>query len=174
MSRLGTVNSRRMFGTVALVLVPLVAACGSSSKNNATATTVAPTTSSSVVSTVNTVASSLGNILVDARGMTLYTFDKDSPNTSACTGACATTWPPLAAPSSGSPVGGTGVTGLTTITRADGTQQVAINGKPLYNYSGDTKPGDTKGDGFAGKWHVVKATGSTSGSPAPSNGGYGY
>ena len=99
----------------------------------------------------------LGSILTDAGGNTLYTFDNDSGTTSACTAACATLWPPLTS-ASGQPTAGAGVTGtLATSTRADGSTQVTYNGKPVYRYSVDTAPGDTKGDGFAsGLWHVVK------------------
>ena len=112
----------------------------------------------SVQATVN---SSLGTILTDSNGMTLYRFTNDQANMSNCTGQCATLWPPLL--SQGSPVAGTGVAGmLGTITRQDGSTQVTYNGIPLYLYSKDTKPGDTNGQGVGNIWFVVKTTDSAS------------
>lgn len=93
-------------------------------------------------------------VMVDAKGMTLYTFDKDVAGTgkSACNGQCAAVWPPLAAPA-GVRLGGD----FTVLTRDDGSQQIAHKGRPLYLYLPDQKPGDTTGDGSGGVWHVVKA-----------------
>jgi predicted lipoprotein with Yx(FWY)xxD motif len=93
-------------------------------------------------------------ILVDAQGITLYRYDKDSAGTSNCTGSCATVWPPLAA-AGGTLTGGSGVTGtLATISRADGSKQVTYNGMPLYTFQQDAKPGDATGDGV-NSFHVV-------------------
>jgi len=101
--------------------------------------------------------SKLGAILVDANGMSLYAFDKDSvgATTSACVGKCATVWTALTV--SGTPTAGPGVTGQlsTPVTTAVGSQ-VAWNGKLLYYYSGDHAAGDTNGDGIGGVWHVVR------------------
>ena len=97
--------------------------------------------------------------MVDASGRTLYRYDKDmaGSGSSACNGACAVAWPPALV--TGQPSAGSGVAGtLSVITRADGTQQVALDGHPLYRYSGDQNPGDTTGDGFGGIWHIVPAT----------------
>jgi|SRR5579884_1727846 len=114
-------------------------------------------------------AAGLPAFLTNNRGMTLYVFDKDTPGKSACTGACATIWPPLyAVKPFVLPPGVAGTLG--TITRPDGTMQLTYNGKPLYLYSKDTKPGDTKGNGIAGLWHVAAAALSgtpTAGSPVP-------
>jgi predicted lipoprotein with Yx(FWY)xxD motif len=86
-------------------------------------------------------------ILVNSTGFTLYTFANDTAGTSACTGTCATVWPPLP-PGNGTPTGGTGVTGtLATITRSDGTKQVTYNGKPLYTFQSDGSAGKATGDG---------------------------
>jgi predicted lipoprotein with Yx(FWY)xxD motif len=100
---------------------------------------------------------SLGTVLVDARGMTLYHFDKDKAGKIACVGACTTTWPPLTI-SAGASVPTTPA-GLSSVSRPDGSKQIAYQGKPLYTYSGDTKPGDANGDGFAGLWHAAKVSG---------------
>jgi predicted lipoprotein with Yx(FWY)xxD motif len=91
-----------------------------------------------------------GKALVDSKGMTLYSFDKDSGGKSACNGPCATNWPPLAATS------GTAMGDWSMITRDDGSKQWAYKGKPLYVFAKDAKPGDTKGDGVLnGAWHIA-------------------
>src|SRR5712692_11362425 len=103
----------------------------SSGQGTATSSPPAPTGSPTVAVATNP---SLGKILVNAQGMTLYRSDKDTSGTSNCTGTCAQVWPPLAA-GGGAPRGGTGVTGkLAVITRADGTPQVTYNDAPLYTF----------------------------------------
>ena len=93
-----------------------------------------------------------GPALVDAKSMTLYTFDKDMGGKSMCNGPCAANWPALMA-ASGSAASGD----WTMVTRDDGTMQWAYKGKPLYTFAKDTKPGDTTGDGFLnGAWHIAK------------------
>lgn len=87
--------------------------------------------------------------LTDKNGMTLYTFDKDTAGTSVCYGDCAVKWPPYLADN------GASMPGLTTIERKDGAKQWAKDGKPLYFWMGDNKPGETNGDGVGGVWHVV-------------------
>lgn len=104
----------------------------------------------------------LGKVLVNAAGMTLYVYTQDTPGkgTSTCTGGCATTWPPLVAPSSGTPQAAPGVTGaLGAITRADGTKQVTMNGAPLYLYAGDTKAGEASGQAVGSVWFAVTPAG---------------
>jgi predicted lipoprotein with Yx(FWY)xxD motif len=93
-----------------------------------------------------------GATLVDAAGMTLYTFDKDSAGKSACNGPCAGNWPPLMAEAGDAAMGEWSV-----ITREDGSAQWAYKGKPLYTWVKDAKPGDITGDGFLdGAWHVAQ------------------
>jgi predicted lipoprotein with Yx(FWY)xxD motif len=96
--------------------------------------------------------SAKGKVLTDAKGMTLYTFDKDSGGKSACNGPCATNWPPLMAPADAKPADG-----YTVIKRDDGSMQWAYKGKPLYGWVKDQKPGDITGDGFLnGAWHAAQ------------------
>ena len=96
--------------------------------------------------------SAKGKVLTDAKGMTLYTFDKDAGGKSACNGPCATNWPPLMAAA-----GEKGGSGYTQIKRDDGKMQWAYKGKPLYTWAKDSKPGDITGDGFLnGAWHIAK------------------
>ena len=100
---------------------------------------VAPKTSTGASATVGVANSSLGSILVNSTGRTLYLFKADVGTKSACTGACATAWPPLLA--NGTPTAGTGLTAskLGTITRSGGSRQVTYNGHPLYLFIKDTE-----------------------------------
>lgn len=90
-------------------------------------------------------------VLADSKGMTLYTFDNDAAGVSNCYGGCASSWPPFIAKA------GAGADGdFTLVERKDGSAQWAFKGMPLYYWAGDKKPGDTRGDGVGGVWHVVK------------------
>ncbi|MBI1205405.1 MAG: hypothetical protein GC182_23115 [Rhodopseudomonas sp.] len=96
--------------------------------------------------------SAKGKVLTDGKGMTLYTFDKDTDGKSACNGPCATNWPPLMAAADAK-----AGNGYTVVVRADGGKQWAHGGKPLYTWKNDKKPGDITGDGFLnGAWHIAK------------------
>jgi len=134
----------------------------------------------SSVATVSAASTSLGMILVDGSGRTLYLFEKDQPNQSACAGACAAAWP--VDQTSGTPKAGSGVTAsmLGTIKRSDNTTQVTYNKHPLYYFQGDSGTGQHNGQGvdaFGAKWFAVTpAGGAVSGrATTPANGGgYGY
>jgi predicted lipoprotein with Yx(FWY)xxD motif len=115
--------------------------------------------SSTVVSTAKT---GLGRILVNSRGHTLYLFGKDSNGKSACSGQCATFWPPLIANGKPRVAGGAKASLLGTIKRADGRHQVTYNHHPLYTFVKDTKKGQTHGEGvsaFGAKWYAVSLAG---------------
>lgn len=100
---------------------------------------------------------SLGQILVDERGMTLYRFTNDTPNVSNCSGQCAVNWPPLLVAQGGEvEIDDMDEEGLiATITRADGSIQVTYKGQPLYYWINDTRTGDTTGQNVNGVWFVV-------------------
>ncbi|MER8184812.1 hypothetical protein [Kitasatospora sp. NPDC094015] len=123
-------------------------------------------------------SATLGTIVTDGNGYTLYRFDKDTakPPMSNCNGGCATTWPP--APATDNPqLKGVDSKLVGTVTRADGSKQLTLNGWPLYRYAPDTKPGDTKGQGVGGTWFAAAPTGAKAGAsaaPSPSDSGYGY
>ena len=131
---------------------------------------------------VSTGTTSLGRILVDSRGRTLYLFEKDKNGRSACTASCAGAWPPLI--TAGKPRAGAGVKAslLGEMKRADGRMQVTYNHHPLYLFVKDTKKGQTTGqnvDAFGAEWYAVSPSGTnvepkTSSAPAPSSGGSGY
>jgi predicted lipoprotein with Yx(FWY)xxD motif len=92
-----------------------------------------------------------GGMLTDTKGMTLYTFDKDTvPGKSACNGQCLVNWPALSAASSDMAMGD-----WTVIARDDGAKQWAYKGKPLYTFARDAKAGDMTGDGNGGVWHMA-------------------
>jgi predicted lipoprotein with Yx(FWY)xxD motif len=94
---------------------------------------------------------SLGPTLVDAKGMTLYTWGNDTiPGKSVCNGPCATNWVPLKAAADATPMGD-----WTVVTRDDGTKQWAYKGKPLYTFHSDANAGEVNGNG-RGKWEVAK------------------
>jgi len=163
---------------LALVALALVAAgCGSSNNNNSGGSSSggggggggygggggAPTTGAATAATVSTSNTKLGQILVDGSGRTLYLFQKDQPNQSACSGACAAAWP--VDQSAGMPKASNGVKAsmLGTTKRTDGTTQVTYNKHPLYYYSGDSGPGQQSGqnlNAFGAKWFVVAPAGS--------------
>ena len=93
---------------------------------------------------------SKGKVLADQKGMTLYTFDRDTAGASNCTDQCAQNWPPLAATADAKASGD-----WTVITRKDGAKQWAYKGKPLYTWAKDTKPGDVTGDGVNNVWRLA-------------------
>jgi len=111
---------------------------------------------------VATAPSGLGRILVDNQGRTLYLFEKDKHGMSACSGLCATYWPPLLAKGKSIAGKGTKKSLLGSTRRADGTRQVTYAGHPVYRFFGDTKRGQTNGEGltdFGAAWDVVSPAG---------------
>jgi predicted lipoprotein with Yx(FWY)xxD motif len=169
-----------LLSAAAVPLIALVVAgCGGGS--GATASTTPATTPSGQAATVGVANNGrLGKILVDSQGRTLYLFQADSGTKSACTGACATAWPPLRA--SGKPVAGSAIAAskLGTSTRSDGKPQVTYNGHPLYRFANDRNPSDANGQGvnaFGGLWYTVSPAGTadtTSASSSSGGGGGGY
>jgi predicted lipoprotein with Yx(FWY)xxD motif len=164
-----------------LVAGIFAAACGSSSTSPPAGGTGSTGTTSSTgpaaAAVVDATSSgSLGTILVNSKGMTLYRLSTDSKNKSVCTGACASVWPPVLATGSGSPVGGAGVSGLGTIKVAAG-EQVTYNGMPLYTFTGDSAAGQTHGQGVKDQWGtwfvIVTKAGSGGGATTTTAGGGG-
>jgi predicted lipoprotein with Yx(FWY)xxD motif len=158
---------------IALPLIALVVAgCGSGSASPTKGVHAAG-------ATVTVRSTSLGKVLVDSSGRTLYLFEKDHNGRSACSGSCAGNWPPVTV--SGRPTAGAGVMAslLGTTRRSDGTREVTYAGHPLYRYAGDAKAGDTNGEGlniFGAEWYVLNGAGKQvekqGSSSAPA--GYGY
>ena len=151
-------RARRWLAMVAAVAAAaaLLAACSSNSNSNSAGTSA---TGGAVVSVRST---KLGPILVDSAGKTIYVFAIDSPNHSACTGACLSYWPIVTAPTT-IPTSVPGVTAkLGSFTRPDGKKQLTINTLPVYTFSSDSGPGKTSGQGQnlnGGLWWVVSPAG---------------
>ena len=121
--------------------------------------TEAAGTAGTVVSTAN---SNLGRILVNSRGHTLYLFGKDRNGKSACSGQCATFWPPLIANGKPRVAGGAKASLIGTMKRADGRRQVTYNHHPLYTFAKDKQKGQTNGEGlnaFGANWYAVSPAG---------------
>ena len=114
---------------------------------------------------ISTTTTSLGTILVDQTGKTLYVFTKDAPGKSTCEGQCLAAWPPVKGPAKA----GSGVDGalLGTTQRSDGSTQATYKDAPLYYYAADQKPGDTTGQGVGGVWWVVSPQGQPMKEKAP-------
>ena len=162
---------RPLVALVALTAAGMLAAgCGSSSSGSGgsgsggglNGGSSAPTTAPSAVATVSATSTSLGMILVDGSGRTLYLFEKDQSDQSACAGACAAAWP--VDQTSGTPKAASGVKAsmLGTIKRSDNTTQVTYNQHPLYYFQGDSGAGQQNGQGvdaFGAKWFVVNPAG---------------
>jgi predicted lipoprotein with Yx(FWY)xxD motif len=158
----GSANRTRV--AIALLAAGTLAACGSNtspSEGNGTDGSQAGSGPRGPAIVIGD-KTALGSILTDDDGRTLYLFEKDGPNESACSGACAAEWPPEL--SAGMPEAGSGVKAslLGMIKRSDGTTQVTYNSHPLYYYSGDGQPGDFNGEGvdaFGAEWFVVSPAG---------------
>jgi predicted lipoprotein with Yx(FWY)xxD motif len=176
MGRRHTFAAAMVLGSLALVS----ASCGSTRGRSAAAPPAVGASKpvSADTGTVAVASSSLGDVLVDAQGRTVYLFGADTGTKSACSGACALSWPPLVA--SGTPTVGNGAATslVATATRTDGAQQVVYNGRPLYLFAGDQKAGDTNGQGvnaFGGSWYALTATGNqVTATPPSTGGGNGY
>jgi predicted lipoprotein with Yx(FWY)xxD motif len=187
--------------TIALLVAVLlvISACGTEGEEGATDTTgpadgettttagEAPTTTAGGATTttageeemdgVHTADTSLGTILVDPGGFTLYVFTNDTAGESTCYEDCAALWPPVPGDTAiGSDLD---ASLFGTTTRTDGSEQLTVNGQPLYLYTPDTAPGDTTGQDFSGVWFVVGVDGNMIGGPeaatqTTSDDGYDY
>jgi predicted lipoprotein with Yx(FWY)xxD motif len=158
-----------------VLLAAAVAGCGG---GGASAATVSPPkTSSGQAATVGVAHTGLGETLVDSQGRTLYLFKADQGTKSACTGACAGSWPPLLAKGKPTLGGGVNASLVGTATRPEGTTQVTYNGHPLYLFVKDAKAGETNGQGvtaFGAQWFALNSGGNqASGESASSTSGGG-
>lgn len=167
---------RRMLPTLAIILATTLglalAACGSTSTGSAASSGVTPTTvpTTPVVQTHSvTIDGKPVTTLADMTGKTLYYFTPDTSSAVACTGQCASFWPPLLLPS-GTPGSSASLSGtLAVVTGANG-RQVTYNGHPLYTFSKDKDSGDAYGQGIMGKWFAATPGLATQ---ANASGGYG-
>lgn len=148
-------RSFSLIAALALIALLAVAGCGSSDNGSSdSGELVAVVTTSSVPK--------LGKIVVDSRGLTLYDFRLDKGGKSACYGTCAQNWPPLI--TEGKPEAGKGAMAskLGTTERKDGTTQVTYDGRPLYYFIEDKKPGQTTGNHVldsGAEWYALQPNG---------------
>jgi predicted lipoprotein with Yx(FWY)xxD motif len=168
----GTIHRRGrpvgVVGVAAAAVALIAAGCSNGSGNSSGAAPAAPTPTASSA-TVSAQPTSLGTIVVNNQGRSVYVFAKDKSSTSTCTGACAANWPFVPAPAS-LPASLPGVTGkLGTTTRTGGARQLTIAGHPVYTFAGDSAAGQTNGQGVVldgGLWTVVSPAGAPEPSPA--------
>ena len=157
------------------------AACGGGDSYGSSSAAPTPTSAAAGVSNtgapgaavVQIASTSKGKVLADTRGMTLYTFDQDraGSGSSACSGSCASSWPPAEAPGR-TPLKPDGLAGdLGVMSRPDGAKQLTYSGRPLYRYAGDHSIGDATGDGTGGVWHAVFVQSAGTDSPAAADQG---
>ena len=161
-------NTSRTAGLLALLSAAglALAACGGSYGGGATAsgqTSAAGTSSAAVAATgavLKTAGTSLGTVVVDGAGKTVYAFDKDTKNsgTSACTGGCLGLWPAVTTTGTSPTAVGVSAT-VGTISRPDGTRQITLDGRPLYTYAGDSGAGAVSGQGVKGIWWALTPAG---------------
>jgi predicted lipoprotein with Yx(FWY)xxD motif len=179
------IRARLSLAILPASLIALVAVAGCGGGSSSTSTSTAGATGGGAATIDVAKNAQLGQILTDSKGDTVYVFAKDTNGKSACSGSCAGVWPPVT--TSGSPKAGAGVDAskLGTTKRSDGSTQVTYAGHPLYTYTADTSPGDTKGNGvnlYGALWYAVQPNGSNApasgssgtGSTTTSGGGYGY
>lgn len=102
------------------------------------------------IASVTDSAGVLEAIRLNKEGFTLYTFDNDPIDDSACVGSCLNVWPPLLADEGAMPM-----SPLSLITATNGNVQWAYKGKPLYFFSNDVAAGDVNGDEIGNVWHTA-------------------
>jgi predicted lipoprotein with Yx(FWY)xxD motif len=144
------------------LLVPLCAVALLGAVAIAVADSGSPTATAARAARVQVRNGSLGRYLVDGRGRSLYLFEKDRHGRSSCYGGCAAVWPPLMA--GGRVARGAGVSAakLGTVARRGGGREVTYAGHPLYYYAGDSRAGQTAGEGlnqFGASWDIVSPSG---------------
>ncbi len=151
---------------IAAIGVVALAACGSGGGSSSSAaggygssavTSPPPAVAQAAMPAVHTGQTKLGSVLVDANGMTLYGFTKDTNGMSTCDGSCATVWPPVIVKGTTLPAGYDAKV-FSVVARADGSYQLRAGKWPLYRFASDAQPGDTSGQGVNG-FFVVQPTG---------------
>ena len=175
----------RVLGALGSIAVLSLAACGTSSTGGSAASpSTAPSGSAAGAGAVLSVrTTSLGPVLVDAQGRTVYLLTADTPDHSTCAPDCLAYWPPVTAPAT-TPTSLPGITAKVASTASmAGGRLLTAGGWPLYTFVKDQRPGDVTGQGvraFGGTWYVVSPSGkavTTAPSPSTSSGGrggYGY
>ena len=142
---------RIQMGIIPAVAALFVAACGSTPSSGGTPS---PRSTALIHTASMKVGDKTETVLKNAKDLTLYYFTPDTATKVACTGGCASNWPPLLA-TSGAPTSSPALPGKLTTLNGDNGNQVLYNGHPLYTYTKDGDAGDAYGQGTGGKWFVA-------------------
>jgi predicted lipoprotein with Yx(FWY)xxD motif len=173
------------WGVVFVVGALVLSACAknaSTAASSSSAPTSSPTTSASESGMANSSSittakvSSVGTVLTNGDGLTVYLLTTENGNKILCTGTCANIWPPVVLPagtSSATAMSGVNGSLLGTVKLPNGQLEVAYNGHPLHTYSGDSNRGEAFGQGIQGVWFAVTPAGTPAGSSSPGSGGGG-
>jgi predicted lipoprotein with Yx(FWY)xxD motif len=157
----------------AAAVAALAAACGSGAASPG-ASHPAASMASSAHPALNVSQTGLGRVIASGSGHTLYLFASDTAMKSTCSGACLHYWPAYTGKLAARAGSGIEAKLVGAIHRPDGTRQVTYAGHPLYTYVGDTRPGQTTGEGlddFGARWYALAPAGSpVQAAPAPSAG----
>ncbi|TCC02870.1 hypothetical protein [Kribbella soli] len=152
-------------------------ACGSddSPAGAAPSSSAGSSPSAAAVKLATATVGDYGKVIVDGNGRTVYVFDKDTSGTSNCSGDCLAKWPVVPAGDGTPQLDGIDASLVSTVTRADGSKQLAIKGLPLYLFASDSDAGEAKGQAVGGVWWVVGADGQKiTTKPGGSGNGDGY
>jgi predicted lipoprotein with Yx(FWY)xxD motif len=189
----GSTFTGRLLGAAAVLV--LAAACGSTTNSSVSNKAAAPGAGASATTSgsggaVGVATTSLGPVLVDSRGFTVYMLTADTKGHSSCSAQCLQYWPLVPAPAGMGATPVQGVTAALATTKAtSGASMVTAGGLPLYTFVKDQAPGDVTGEGvktFGGTWYAVSPAGAPVTGPAKSapssttsggsgaRGGYGY
>ena len=167
-------RTRSALAVLGATAVLFLAACGDDDKPAAPKSTTVPPTAVSPAGSSSTATpaaggktlqlaevGTVGKVLVSSDGRTLYLFEKDNGNTSACSGPCLENWPPYTASEPLTAADGLDAAKL-KIVQGAAANQVSYDGHLLYFFKTDAKPGDANGIGKP-SWYPVKADGTAAG-----------
>ena len=184
----GSTFTLRLLGATAVVA--LASACGSTTATSGAG--ASPTSASTSGGVLSVRTTSVGPVLVDAKGFTVYMLTADKPGHSSCSTQCLQYWPLVPAPAGSSVPTVKVITAALAETKASsGVAMLTAGGWPLYTFVKDKAPGDVTGQGvktFGGTWYAVSPSGTAvtahaASAPSPSGatsstsgtrGGYGY
>jgi predicted lipoprotein with Yx(FWY)xxD motif len=187
----GALARTTVLGVAAAAATLGLAACGSSGSGYGSAGSGSSSSSSQrpaaagAANPAITVAAAsvpgVGTVLVNGDGKTLYMLTSEKGGTLTCTddNGCTKVWPDTELPSgTTAPIAGSGIQAsmLSTVKGPSGALYITYAGWPLYTYSGDTGPGQARGQGivsFGGTWETLTPAG-TPVTSTSSSGGSGY
>jgi predicted lipoprotein with Yx(FWY)xxD motif len=142
-------------GTIPAIAAALVlAACGGTVSTTSGGAAASPSSAALIQTASMKIGDKTETVLKNTKGLTLYYFTADTATTVACTGGCASNWPPLLS-TSGTPSSNPALPGRLTVLNGANGDQVLYNGHPLYTYVNDADAGDAYGQGISGKWFVA-------------------